>query len=101
MHYLLVPDEATVSRTITIRNMPPDLEKRIEALAREESASLAQTVVRLLLRATGLQGPRGTREAGERHHELDALAGTWSAEDSAEFERALAEQRRIEPDVWD
>lgn len=81
--------------------MPADLEKRIEALAREEGASLAQTVIRLLLRATGLRSPRGTKGSGERHHELDALAGTWSAEESEEFERALAEQRRIDPDVWD
>lgn len=81
--------------------MPAELEKRIEAMAREENASLAQTVVRLLLRATGLQGPRGARGGGERHHELDALAGTWSAEDAADFDRALAQQRRIEPNVWD
>ena len=43
----------------------------------------------------------GARRAGERHHDLDALAGTWTEEDWAEFERALAEQRRIEPDVRD
>lgn len=101
MHRFLRSDEVTLSRTITIRNMPADLERRIEALAREQSASLAQTVIRLLLRATGLRGPRGPKGADERHHELDALAGTWSVEDSEEFERALAEQRRIDPTVWD
>ena len=34
------------------------------------------------------------------HHDLDALAGGWSAEEAEEFERALAEQRRIEPEIW-
>ena len=96
-------DEAALSRTITVRNMPPELERRIEALAKEEGASLAQTVIRLLLRATGLRGPddsgrvRGTRG---RNHELDALAGTWNAEQAAEFERALDEQRRIDRELW-
>ena len=80
--------------------MPADLEKRIEALAREEGASLAQTVVRLLLRATGLRDPLGPGDAPRRHHDLDALAGTWSAEEAEEFDCVLAEQRRIDPDLW-
>jgi len=81
--------------------MPERLEKRIEAMANEEGASLAQTVIRLLLRATGLQEPGGASGKGERRRELDALAGTWSAEEAAQFDRALAEQRRIDLEVWD
>ena len=79
--------------------MPADLEKRIEAMAREENASLAQTVIRLLLRATGLRDPVGSGDVPRRHNDLDALAGSWSAEEAEEFERALAEQRRIDPDI--
>lgn len=89
-----------MSRTITIRNMPEELERRIEAMAAEEGASLAQTVIRLLLRATGLRGPQGSGGRLERHDELDDLAGTWSAADAAEFEDALAQLRRIDPEVW-
>jgi hypothetical protein len=80
--------------------MPADLEKRIEAMAREENASLAQTVIRLLLRATGLRDSPGSGDVPRRHNDLDALAGSWSAEEAEEFERALAEQRRIDPDIW-
>jgi hypothetical protein len=90
-----------LSRTITIRNLPADLETRIEAMAREEGASLAQTVIRLLMRATGLRPPEGRDGKPASHHDLDALAGTWNAEEAAEFERALAAQRSIDPDVWD
>lgn len=91
-----------MSRTITIRNMPEKLEKRIEAMAAEEGASLAQTVIRLLLRATGLRDPEGFGSGGrpERHDELDELAGTWSDDDAAEFDDALAQLRRIDPEVW-
>ena len=89
-----------MSRTITIRNLPADLEERIESMAREEGASLAQTVIKLLMRATGLRSPERPQGKPTRHHELDPLAGTWSAEEAAEFERSLAAQRRIDPDVW-
>jgi len=84
-------------RTITIRKIPPDLEGEIEAKARREGTSLAKAVIRLLLRATGLS-PDGERR--DRWDDLDALAGTWTQEEAAEFDRRLGEQRRIDPGVW-
>jgi hypothetical protein len=90
-----------LSRTITIRNLPADLETRLEEMAREEGASLARTVIRLLMRATGLRPPERRDGNPKRQHDLDALAGTWSAEEAAEFERALAAQRTLDADVWD
>ena len=35
-----------------------------------------------------------------RQHDLDHLAGTWSQEEADEFDAALAEQRRIDPELW-
>jgi hypothetical protein len=32
---------------------------------------------------------------------LNHLAGTWTDEEAAEFDAALAEQRRIEPELWE
>ena len=49
------------------------------------------------LQATGLNRSPNRRT---RHHDLDELAGTWSAEEAAEFDEALAAQRRIDPGVW-
>jgi len=86
-----------VLKTITIRRIPPELARRLEEEAHAEGTSLARTVMRLLLRATGLGGERPGRI---RHHELDDLAGTWGSEEAAAFDRATAEQRRIDPDVW-
>lgn len=37
----------------------------------------------------------------ELHHDLDHLAGTWSDEEAAEFDAALAEQRKIDPELWE
>ena len=54
-----------------------------------------KTVIRLLLQVTGLAG----RERDERRfHDLDHLAGTWTREEAAEFDRALAHQRRLDPE---
>jgi nitric oxide reductase large subunit len=40
------------------------------------------------------------RRAEELHYDLDHLAGTWSEEEAAAFDTALAEQRRIDPELW-
>ncbi len=36
----------------------------------------------------------------ERHHDLDVLAGTWSAEEADEFHRAIADLDQIDPSLW-
>ena len=84
-------------KTITLRNLPPELRRRIEQEAAASGASHAQTVIRLLREATGLTGSR----APARHDDLDELAGTWSTEESDDFDRVLAEQRKIEPGLWE
>ena len=84
-------------KAITLRNLPAQLARRIEEEASATGASLNKTVIRLLQRATGLGEPAA---AEVRHHDLDHLAGAWSAEEAAEFDRALAEQRQIDPELW-
>jgi hypothetical protein len=84
-------------KTITLRNLPPDLRRRIEQEAQATGASYAKTVIRLLRAGTGLSGPR----QAVRHDDLDDLAGTWSSEEGEEFERVLLEQRTIDPELWD
>ncbi len=85
-------------KAITLRNIPPSLGKRLEEEAETHETSLNKTVIRLLLQATGLVG----RERGEkRFHDLDHLAGTWTPEEAAELDRALADQRRIDPEIWE
>ncbi len=84
-------------KTITIRKIPPELARKIEAYAEREGTSLAKAVIRLLLRATGLS-PDGVRRT--RWGDLDELAGTWTAEEADAFDRVVADQRPIDPDVW-
>ena len=34
------------------------------------------------------------------HHDLDHLAGSWSADEAAEFDKDLAAQRKIDQELW-
>jgi len=58
---------------------------------------MSRTVVQILEEATGAAPPDGEKV---RHHDLDALAGSWSADEAAEFDEALAEQRAVDPEMW-
>lgn len=75
---------------ITLRNIPPKLQEVIQRRADSDGLSLNRTVIRLLEEAVGQRTTTGR----ELHHDLDHLAGTWSDEEAAAFESALAEQRR-------
>lgn len=81
-------------RHLTIRDVPPDLDARLQEEKRLRGRSLNQTVLDLLAQAVGLAG-RGPRSNG-----LGALAGTWSADEQAEFERAIADTEQIDEELW-
>jgi hypothetical protein len=83
-------------KTITLRNLPPDLEHELEREARASGSSLAATVIRRLRSAMGLD----RTGAPTRHDDLDDLAGTWSDEEADAFDRVLAGQRVIDDELW-
>jgi plasmid stability protein len=84
-------------KAITVRNLPPAVARTIRERASREGISTNRAVISLLEEATGRKRPRGSASL---HHDLDALAGTWSREESVELERALREQRTIDPELW-
>jgi hypothetical protein len=81
---------------ITLRNIPPKLQEAIRRRAGADGLSLNKTVLRMLEEAAG---QRATARP-ELHYDLDHLAGTWSEEEAEAFDEALAEQRRIDPELW-
>ncbi len=82
---------------ITLRNIPPEIQDAIRERAGASGLSLSKAVLQMLEEAASL------RPAGQAvlHHDLDHLAGTWSLDEATVFERSLAEQRRIDPELWD
>ena len=85
-------------KAITLRKVPPHLARQIERKAREDKTSLNRAVIALLdERTTTLK----EREPGTPRRDLSFLVGMWSKEEADAFDANLAEQRKIDPELWD
>ena len=76
----------------TIRKVPPHIDEALRTRAKRDNRSLNQVALEALERGLGLQG------IAIRNHDLDALAGTWVAD--PEFDRAIAEMDKVDPEIW-
>ena len=72
--------------TITLRNLPAEVEKAILETSRREGISLNKATLRLL--QVSLRKPA-------RNTDFDEFIGTWSSAEADEFNAVLAEMRRI------
>jgi plasmid stability protein len=79
-------------RTLTVRNLPREVAEALEREKRRRGESLNQTVIELLTQGLGV----GT----VRSNGLARLAGRWSEEEFAEFERAVAPFEEIDEELW-
>jgi hypothetical protein len=84
-------------KAITLRNLPPEVARRVEEKSRELGLSLNRTVVRLLEERLLGAGKSGRRV---RYDDLDWLIGSISKEEAEELRASLAEQRQIDEDLW-
>lgn len=84
-------------KAITLRNIPPQIVHLIQQKAKEKGTSTNKTVVSLLEECGGI-GQKKKKKTS--YHDLDTLAGSWTKEEAATFDKALAKQREIEPDLW-
>jgi hypothetical protein len=79
-----------IPTTLTIEGLDADTFQRLESEAHRRGVAvsvLARTLLQQSVEATV-------------HHDLDALAGTWSKEEAAAFDKATAETRRIDTEAW-
>jgi hypothetical protein len=83
-------------KAITLRNIPPHVARLVERRARENKTSLNRAVVSLLEQAT----PMRKNGKPKIHRDLDFLFGSWTKEEADAFDADLAEQRKIDPEVW-
>jgi hypothetical protein len=75
---------------LTVRGVPSEVRRRLTNLSRTRGDSVNTTILRILEQAVGTDG---------RRRQLEQYA-TWNADDAADFDRALAEQRTIDADLW-
>ena len=85
-------------KVITLRNLPPELEKAVRNEAERRRTSMNKAVISLLERKT--EGDKKENARRFKNGDLDALAGSWSKKEAAEFDKALASQRTIDRDLW-
>jgi hypothetical protein len=83
-------------KSITLRECPPDVARKIQARAREKKLSLNRAVVDLLSEA--LNPAEFAPKA--KHHDLDRFFGRWSKAEADRFDGVLKSRRRVDPDVW-
>ena len=82
--------------TMTLRGIDENLAQTLKEMARNQGLSLNALALRLIREATGLDKRKRTLV----HHDLDKLAGTWSAEDEAVFQTATRSLETIDEDMW-
>jgi hypothetical protein len=82
---------------LTLRGLPPRLERSLRDLAQREGISLNKAALRLLEKGAGL---------GERHddrigHSFDHLIGTWSEAQGEAFLESIQSCDQVDPELWD
>ena len=85
-------------KAITLRNLLRELPKAVRREAERKGTSANKAVISLLESKADYHKKRKARKTP--HQELDALAGSWSKKEAAEFDKALAAQRSIDPELW-
>ena len=83
-------------KATTVRNLPPQVARAIREWSAKGRVSSNRAIIDLLERAIGINRPK---KAHDGHHDLDHLAGAWSAEEAKRFEAALRDQR-TNPELW-
>jgi plasmid stability protein len=76
----------------TIRNIPKELDRALRERAQREHRSLNEVVVEALRVALG------QADVAVKRRDLGDIAGSWV--EDPDIEAALAEQRRIDEDLW-
>ena len=84
-------------KTITIRGIDDELEKAIKETSKKKQESMNQTVVKLLRDSVGL----AKKAVFPKYNDLDALAGTWSAEEEALFFQNTRPFGEVDKEMWE
>lgn len=83
--------------SMSIRGLDDKALARLKRQAERDGMSLNSLALRLL--AGGAQGRARTRGL-EQFDDLDALAGTWNAQQSSAFERHVAPFAEVDRALW-
>jgi hypothetical protein len=85
-------------KQITIRSIPDEVKKTVQKEAAQKGVSLNKAIISLLERAVGTKAPEKKKRI--LYHDLDHLAGLWSREEAASFDKDLKAQRKVDAELW-
>ena len=85
-------------KAITLRNLPPEIEKVVRKEAERKRTSINKAVISLLEGKAG--GHKKKQARAQEYDDLDALAASWTKKEAADFDKALLAQRSIDPELW-
>jgi hypothetical protein len=83
-------------KQLTLRGLPPEVEKKVAEEASRKGLSYNKAIISLLKKATDSVHDKGKAV----YHDLDHLCGVWNEDEGAEFEEHLLEQRKIDENLW-
>ncbi len=83
--------------TMSIRGLQPKVLARLKRQAEREGSSLNALVLRLV---QGEESARAHGKTQRTYDDLDALAGTWSAQQARQFDLATAPFSEVDPALW-
>jgi plasmid stability protein len=75
----------------TVRNIPADLDRALKARAKKTGKSVNQLALEALSQSVGLAPKR---------RNLRDMPGAWSKREATEFDKFLAQHRRIDEELW-
>jgi plasmid stability protein len=82
--------------TMTLRGIDERIAGALKERAKKEGTSVNSVTIRILKEFLGLE----KKKRGVLYDDLDHLAGTWSQQDAAEFERATAVFETVDKNMW-
>jgi plasmid stability protein len=82
--------------TMTLRGVDEKTAEALKERAQQEGTSVNAVTLRLLRESLGLE----KKKRSVVYTDLDHLAGTWSREEAAEFERNTAVFEQVDEEVW-
>lgn len=81
---------------LSVRGVGDAALEKIKSAARQRGVSVNAYLVELIQREAGF----ATAGHRPRHHDLDALAGTWDEADAREFAHSQQDFSRIDVALW-
>jgi plasmid stability protein len=82
--------------TMTLRGIDEKTAEVPKERAKREGSSVNAVTLRLLRESLGLE----KKKRNVVYNDLDHLAGTWSKEEVAEFERNTAVFEKVDEEIW-